>query len=166
MTFQTMCALRVYLRRGDGAPPRSWLQRIFRPSLATHLLQAALRAGVTHASLSLGNMGFARGAKFVSSDVSELPVDALPQCVELVGPRPLLEQFVRDQVKLLADATLVMLEGVHVVPRVAEADVPAGAHHVEYVRAGGRSVPVEHVAVEGAEGNAMARPSTGSGRAE
>ncbi len=149
MTFQTMCALRIYLRRGDGAPPRGWLQRLFRPSLATHLLQAALRAGVTHASLSLGNMGFARGAKFVASDVNELPVDALPQCLELVGPRPLLEQFVRDQVTLLADATLVMLEGVHVVPRVVEADLPASAHRVEYVSARGLSVPVDHVAVEG-----------------
>ncbi len=149
MTFQTMCALRVYLRRGDSAPPRSWLQRVFRPSLATHLLQAALRAGVTHASLSLGNMGFARGAKFVASDVNELPMDTLPQCVELVGPRPLLEQFVRDHVKLLADATLVMLEGVHVIPRVVEADLAGSAHRVEYVSARGLSVPVDHVAVEG-----------------
>lgn len=149
MTFQTMCALRVYLRRGDSAPRRGLLHRLFRPSLATHLLQAALRAGVTHASLSLGNMGFARGARFVASDVSEIPMDSLPQCVELVGPKPLLEQFVRDHVKLLADATLVMLEGVHVVPRVVEADLPETAHHVEYVSAKGLSVPVDHVAVDG-----------------
>lgn len=148
MTFQTMCALRVYLRRGDSAPPRGLLHRLFRKPLATHLLQAALRAGVTHASLSLGNMGFARGATLVASDVSEIPIDSLPQCVELVGPKPILEQFVRDHLKLLADATLVMLEGVHVIPRLVEAALPEGAHRVEYVASRGISVPVDHVSVE------------------
>jgi hypothetical protein len=162
MTFQTMCALRVYLRRGDRAPPRSLLHRLFRPSLATHLLQAALRAGVTHASLSLGNMGFARGGRFVASDVNEVPVDSLPQCVELVGPKPLLEQFVRDHVKLLAHSTLVMLEGVHVVPRVIEADPPASAHHVEYVSAKGLSVPVDHVGVHDQPANVEPAPSAGT----
>jgi PII-like signaling protein len=148
MTFQTLCALRVYLRRGDSAPPKSLLGRLFRRPLSTHLLQTALKAGVTHASLSLGNMGFAKGAKVLSADVGDIPLDAMPVCVELVGPKPLLEQLVRDQVKLLADATLVMLEGVHVMPRVVEGDLPAGAHHVEYVKAGGLQVSVEHVDVD------------------
>jgi PII-like signaling protein len=147
MTFQTMCALRVYLRRGDNAPPTSLLKRLFRRPLSTHLLQAALKAGVTHASLSLGNMGFAKGAKVLSADISDIPVDSMPVCVELVGPKPLLEQFVRDHLKLLAEATLVMLEGVHVMPRVAEGDLPASAHHVVYVKAGGLEVPVDHVEV-------------------
>jgi hypothetical protein len=160
MTFQTMCALRVYLRRGDEAPPRRLLHRFFRPSLSTHLLQAALRAGVTHASLSVGNMGFARGARAVASDVNEIPIDSLPECVELVGPKPLLEQFVRDEVKLLANATLVMLEGVHVVPRVVEAELPPSAHHVEYVSAKGLSVPVDHVALD--EGASAAGAATGT----
>lgn len=148
MTFQTMCALRVYLRRGDHAPATGFLRRLFRRPLTTHLLQAALRAGVTHASLSLGSMGFARGAKVVAADVTEVPVDAMPVCVELVGPKPLLEQFVRDHLKLLADATLVLLEGVHVVPRVVEGELPGSAHRVEYVQAGGMQVPVDHVEVE------------------
>lgn len=147
MTFQTMCALRLYLRRGDSAPPRSLLGRLFRRPLSTHLLQAALQAGVTHASLSVGNIGFARGAKVIASDLGEIPLDTMPVCVELVGPKPLLEQFVRDHAPLLADATLVMLEGVHVVPRVVEGDLPARAHHVEYVRAGGAEVVVDHVDV-------------------
>jgi PII-like signaling protein len=147
MTFQTMCALRVYLRRGDNAPPQSSWKRIFRRPLATQLLQTALKAGVTHASLSLGNMGFARGSKVVATDISEIPIAALPVCVELVGPKPLLEQFVRDHLKLLADATLVMLEGVHVIPQVVEGDLPASAHHVEYVKADGLEVPIDHVEV-------------------
>jgi hypothetical protein len=40
-----------------------------------------------------------------------------------------------------------MLEGVHVVPRVQEAELPASAHHVEYVKAAGLAVPVDHVEV-------------------
>lgn len=149
MTFQTMCALRVYLRRGDNAPPTSLIKRLFRRPLSTHLLQAALKAGVTHASLSLGNVGFAKGAKALSADISDIPLDSMPVCVELVGPKALLEQFVRDHLKLLADATLVMLEGVHLMPRVVDGDLPSSAHHVEYVKAGGIEVPVDHVEVEG-----------------
>ncbi len=151
MTFQTMCALRVYLKRGDNAPQTSLWKRLFRRPLATQLLQTALKAGVTHASLSLGSMGFARGANVVAMDVTEIPMSALPVCVELVGPKPLLEQFVRDHLKLLADATLVMLEGVHVLPQVAEGDLPASAHHVEYVKADGLEVPVDHVEIGDAD---------------
>ena len=151
MKFQTMCALRVYLKRGDNAPQPSLWKRLFRRPLATHLLQAALKAGVTHASLSFGNMGFAKGSKVVATDVTEIPMAALPVCVELVGPKPLLEQFVRDHVKLLTDATLVMLEGVHVAPAIVEGELPASAHHVEYVKAGTLSVPVDHVEVPQAE---------------
>lgn len=147
MTFQTMCALRIYLKRGDNAPQANVWKRLFRRPLATHVLQAALKAGVTHASLSLGNMGFAKGAKVVSMDVTEIPFSSLPVCVELVGPKPLLEQFVRDHLKLIADATLVMLEGVHVIPQVSEKDIPANAHRVEYVKADGLEVPVDHVEV-------------------
>jgi len=147
MTFQSMCALRIYLRRGDGGPPSSLLRRLFRKPLTTHLLQTALKAGVTHASMSLSHMGFAKGANRVSADVSEIPIDAMPVCLELVGPKPLLEQFVRDHLKQLTDATLVMLEGVHVMPRVQEAELPASAHHVEYVKAAGLAVPVDHVEV-------------------
>jgi len=146
-SFQTMCALRIYMKRGDNAPQASLWKRLFRRPLATHVLQAALKAGVTHASLNLGNMGFSKGAKVVAMDVTELPVSALPVCLELVGAKPILEQFVRDNLKILADSTLVMLEGVHVVPQVVEGDLPPGAHRVEYVRADGLEVPVDHVAV-------------------
>ncbi len=92
-------------------------------------------------------MGFAKGAKVLASDIGDIPLDSMPVCIELVGPKPLLEQFVRDHLKILADATLVMLEGVHVMPRVVEGDMPASAHHVEYVKAGGLEVPVDHVEV-------------------
>lgn len=148
MTFQTMCALRIYLKRGDNAPTRGLLDRLFKRPLSTQLLQLALKAGVTHASLSLGSMGFAKGAKVVAMDVSDIPFSSMPVCVELVAPKPLLEQFVRDHLRLVADATLVMLEGVHVIPSVVEGEVPASAHHVEYVKVGALTVPVDHVEVQ------------------
>jgi len=148
MTFHTMCALRIYLKRGDNAPTRGLMDRLFKRPLSTQLIQLALKAGVTHASLSTGSVGFAKGAKVVAMDVSDIPFSAMPVCVELVAPKPLLEQFVRDHLKLVADATLVMLEGVHVMPGVVEGVLPASAHHVEYVKVGGLSVPVDHVDVQ------------------
>jgi len=40
-----------------------------------------------------------------------------------------------------------MLEGVHVAPAIVEGELPASAHHVEYVKAGSISVSVDHVEV-------------------
>jgi hypothetical protein len=71
-------------------------------------------------------------------------MSTLPVCLELVAPKPLLEQFVRDHAKSLAGATLVMLEGVHIAPAL-ESIPGAAQHHVEYVKAGGVSVSVDHV---------------------
>lgn len=134
MTYQTMCALRMYLRRGDLAQATGFWKRLFRRPLAAYFIQEALKAGITHASLNYGNMGFARGAKMVAADATEIPVDTLPVCVELVGPKPLLDQFVRDHRKQLVDATLIMLEGVHVQSMIAEDPPPKGP--VEYVKVG------------------------------
>ena len=141
MTYQTMCSLRIYLRRGDLAEATSFWRRLFRQPLAGHLIRASLKAGVTHASLTFGNMGFAKGAKTIATDLTEIPVDTLPVCVELVGPRPLLDQFVRDHAKELKDATLVMLEGVLIRSSVQEPK----DKDVEYVRVG---APAESVHTE------------------
>jgi PII-like signaling protein len=148
MSFQTMCALRIYLKRGDASQEKGFWRRLVRRPLADHLLQLALNAGVTHASVNLGHTGFARGARAVSSDITEVPLSTLPVCLELVAPKPLLEQFVRDHAKQLAEATLVMLEGVHVSPSVVEGDIQRAPHHVEYVHAGRVTVPVDHVELE------------------
>jgi PII-like signaling protein len=155
VTFTTMCALRIYLRRGDGSNQQGFWRRLFQRPLSTHLLQQALKAGVTHAALSLSQMGFSKGASSVAADLNELPVSTLPVCVELVGPKPLLEQFVRDHAKQLADATLVMLEGVHVRPQILEEErLGSSPHHVEYVKAGAVTVSVDHVEVTAASDEA------------
>jgi PII-like signaling protein len=149
VTYQTMCALRVYLRRGDVAQKTGggfWRKFVHRP-LGAYFVNEALKAGITHASLTYGNMGFARGAKSVAKDATEIPFDTLPLCVELVAPKPLLDQFVRDHHKHLADATLIMLEGVHVRSAIAE-DHP-GPGKVDYVKVGtspeSRKMPAGHV---------------------
>ncbi|HVW26925.1 MAG TPA: hypothetical protein VHC69_16270 [Polyangiaceae bacterium] len=134
--FQVMCALKIYMRRGDLKKSKSFWRRIFTKPLASHFIQQALRSGVTHASMSYGHMGFARGAKGIAMDVSEIPVDALPACVELVGPRPLLEQFVRDHEAELANTTLVMLEGVHLRPTLIEESETSSGVKVEYLQVG------------------------------
>lgn len=150
MTFSTMCALRVYLKRGDKDQGGGFFRRFFKKPLATHLLQQALKQGVTHASVNLGHSGFARGAKAVSVDITEIELETLPVCLELVAPKPLLEQFVRDHAKQMAGATLVMLEGVHIAP--AMESVPGTApHHVEYIKADGVELPVDHVDLDSAE---------------
>jgi PII-like signaling protein len=156
--YKTMCSLRIYLRRGDLPEATGFWARLFRRPLATHLVQAALKAGVTHASLTFGSMGFSKGAKMVATDITEIPVDTLPVCVELVGMRPLLDQFARDHAKLLEDATLVMLEGVHLRTEASDESTQRPSK-VEYVRVG-RHSEASHAPLEDVQAALGVNPPT------
>jgi PII-like signaling protein len=145
-----MAALRVYLKQGDNRRATTWWGRIFEKSLSTHLVYAALEAEITHAAVSLGRIGYSKGAKAVSQDTSDMPMQTLPVCVELVAPRRILEQFIRDQRKHLAGTTMVMLEGVHVSNMYMEDQenaIESYPHSVEYISAGSSEIRVEHVQI-------------------
>ncbi len=74
--------------------------------------------------------------------------------MELLAPKRLLEQFIREQAKHLADTTLVMVDGVHISSlHVAQLDesVEHKPHSVEYITGGNVSVKVEHVEADDAE---------------
>ncbi len=148
--FHPMAALRVYLKQGDNRRATTWWGRMFEKPLSTHLVYAALEAEITHAAVSLGRIGYSKGAQSVSHDNSDMPLTTLPVCVELVAPRRILEQFIRDQRKHLAGTTLIMLEGVHISSMyLDEAEMPIDQypHSVEYISAGGSEIRVEHVQV-------------------
>ena len=123
---------------------------MFEKPLSTHLVYAALEAEITHAAVSLGRIGYSKGAQSVSHDNSDMPLQTLPVCVELVAPKRILEQFIRDQRKHLAGTTLVMLEGVHISSLSlddAEIAVEQYPHSVEYLSAGDSEIRVEHVEI-------------------
>lgn len=148
--FHPMAALRVYLKQGDNRRGNTWWGRMFEKPLSTHLVYAALEAEITHAAVSLGRIGYSKGATGVSHDNSDMPMQTLPVCVELVAPKRILEQFIRDQWKHLEGTTLVMLEGVHISSMSlddAEYAVQQYPHSVEYLSAGGAEIPVEHVRI-------------------
>lgn len=146
--FATVSALRIYLKRGDNRKAPSFWGRLFEKPLSTHLVHAALRAGITHASVNLGHIGFAKDAKQVSHDFTEIPLNTLPVCVELLAPKRLLEQFVRDEAAHLKDTTLVMVDGVHLSVQYLmelEEAIEKKPHQVEYITSGVESLPVERV---------------------
>jgi PII-like signaling protein len=121
---------------------------MFEKPLSTYLVQAALKAGITHASVNLGHIGFAKDAKQVAHDIHEIPMSTLPVCVELLAPKRLLEQFVRDQASHLKDTTLVMVDGVHLSVQYLiemEQAIERKPHQVEYITSGGERLPVERV---------------------
>src|ERR1700748_2301934 len=96
-TFHSMSALRIYFKRGDKRTESSWWGRIFEKPLSTHLVHAALKTGIIHAAVNLGHIGFSKDAKTVAHDASELPMHTLPVCLELLAPKRLLEQFIRQE---------------------------------------------------------------------
>jgi hypothetical protein len=92
----------------------------------------------------------------VAFDSSEIPLSTLPVCVELLGPKRLLEQFVREQARHLAGTTMVMVDGVHISNLyLAEMDeaIEARPHVVEYVDGAQVPLTVEHVRLDVSESN-------------
>jgi PII-like signaling protein len=152
----TISALRVYMKRGDNKKSARWWNRLFEKPLAHHLVNAALEAGLMHAAVNLGHIGFSKDAKNVAYDSSEIPLSTLPVCVELLGPKRLLEQFIREQARHLAGTTMVMVDGVHISNLyLAELDdaIDVRPHHVEYVSGAIVPLAVEHVEMDASEAN-------------
>ncbi len=147
-SFHSMSALRIYLKRGDSRPARSWWERVFEKPLSTHLVYAALKAGVIHAAVNLGHMGFSKDAKAVAHESAEMPMHSLPVCVELLAPKRMLEQFIRQEARHLKDTTMVIVDGVH-VSSLYIADLERGGQEaentVEYITGGREPIRVEHV---------------------
>jgi len=149
--FHTITALRIYMKSGDNKKATTWWGRMFEKPLSTFLVKAALRSGITHAAVNLGHIGFAADAKAVSYEHAEIAMSTMPVCLELVAPKRILEQFIREQSKHLAGATMVMVDGVHVSSlQLAEVDeaVEHRPHSVEYITGGDVSVTVDHVSIE------------------
>jgi PII-like signaling protein len=154
--FSTISALRVYMKRSDNKKAARWWNRLLEKPLAHHLVNAALEAGLMHAAVNLGHIGFNKDAKSVAYDSNEIPLSTLPVCVELLGPKRLLEQFIREQTRHLAGTTMVMVDGVHISNLyLAEMDeaIDAQPHVVEYVDGAPRPLAVEHVQIDTPEPN-------------
>jgi PII-like signaling protein len=152
--FNSISALKIYMKSGDNRKSANWWGRMCEKPLSTYLVRAALQAGIMHAAVNLGHMGFASNAKAVSYDQSEIPMTTMPVCLELLAPKRLLEQFIREQAKHLVGTTLVMVDGVHISSlHLAELEdsVEHNPHSVEYITGGDVSVKVEHVEVESAD---------------
>jgi len=152
----TISALRVYMKRGDNKKSARWWNRLFEKPLAHHLVNSALEAGLMHAAVNLGHIGFAKDAKDVAYDSSDAPLSTMPVCVELLGPKRLLEQFIREQARQLVGTTMVMVDGVHISNLyLAELDdaIDARPHHVEYVSGVQEPLAVERVELDTTDSN-------------
>jgi PII-like signaling protein len=151
--FSSISALRIYLRRGDVKKSQRWWQRLVEKPLSTYLVESAMQTGIAHAAVNLSQIGYTRDATRVSHDHGEIPVNALPVCVELLAPKRLLEQYIREQASHLKNTTLVLVDGVHISDlflNEVEQTIETHPHSVEYIRGidGDTEIEVEHVDAE------------------
>lgn len=156
--FSTISALKIYMKRGDNKRETSWWKRAMEKPLSTYLVREALRAGIPHASVNLGHIGYTPNAKNISIDSGEVPLTTLPVCIELLAPKRVLEQFMRQQAKHLKGTTLVMVDGVHISDlhlSAVDETVEQGPHSVEYITGGDVSIKVDHVQVDEAADEAV-----------
>ena len=151
--FSSISALRIYLRRGDVKKSTGWWARLAEKPLSTYLVQAAMKAGIAHAVVNLSHVGYTRDVTRIAHDHPEIPVSTLPVCVELLAPKRVLEQFIRDEAKHLKTTTLVMVDGVHISDLYlaeVEQTIELKPHSVEYIRGsdGETELELEHVDAE------------------
>lgn len=161
--FSSISALRIYLRRGDVNKSQHWWQRLVETPLSTYLVQSAMKTGIVHAAVNLSQIGYTRDASKVSYDNGETPMNTLPVCVELLAPKRLLEQFIREQARHLKNTTLVIVDGVHVADlflQEVEESIDKHRHSVEYIRGkdGRTELEVDLVDADEDEEAAVARP--------
>lgn len=154
--FSSISALRIYLRRGDVKKSQRWWQRLVEKPLSTYLVEAAMQTGIVHAAVNLSQIGYTRSSERISYDNGEIPVNTLPVCVELLAPKRLLEQFIREQAKHLRNTTLVLVDGVHVSDLFlaeVEANIETHPHTVEYIRGINEDteLQIDHVTTDEAE---------------
>jgi PII-like signaling protein len=151
--FSSISALKIYMKRGDNKKETTWWRRVMEKPLSSYLVREALRAGIPHASVNLGHIGYTANAKSVSIDQGEIPLTTLPVCIELLAPKRVLEQFVRQQAAHLTGTTLVMVDGVHISDlhlSAVDESVEHNPHSVEYITGGGVAVKIEHVQLDDA----------------
>jgi PII-like signaling protein len=152
--FSQISALRIYLRRGDVKKSQRWWQRLVETPLSTYLVQAAMKTGVAHAAVNLSQIGYTRDASRVSYDNGETPVNTLPVCVELLAPKRMLEQFIREQARHLKNTTLVLVDGVHIADlflQEIEETIDQHQHSVEYIRGADGKAELEVELVDASE---------------
>ena len=156
--FSPISALRIYLRRGDVKKSQRWWQRLVEKPLSTYLVEAAMKTGIAHAAVNLSQIGYTRDASRVSHEQVEIPVNTLPVCVELLAPKRLLEQFIRDQAPHLKNTTLVLVDGVHLADLFIQelvTSIEKHRHTVEYIRGNDGRTELEVDHVEGEEEEAV-----------
>jgi PII-like signaling protein len=152
--FSSISALRIYLRRGDVKKSQRWWQRLVETPLSTYLVQASMKTGIAHAAVNLSHVGYTRDASKVAYDNGETPMNTLPVCVELLAPKRLLEQFIREQAKHLKNTTLVLVDGVHIADlflQEVEESIDKHRHSVEYIRGNDGTTEIEVDLVDGDE---------------
>lgn len=111
---ESLSVLRIYLRRRSTVKQpglRGWFKR---KSISRHLVEQALKIGITYASVTMGHLGFVHGSTHVAEDGPDAPAQLLPTCVELVAERDVLDAFVDAFGHELFDAVLVRFDGVAV----------------------------------------------------
>lgn len=152
--FSSISALRIYLRRGDVKKSQRWWQRLVETPLSTYLVQAAMKTGIAHAAVNFSQVGYSRDASKVAYDNGETPMNTLPVCVELLAPKRLLEQYIRENARHLKNTTLVLVDGVHIADlflHEVEESIDKHKHSVEYIRGTDGKTEIEVDLVDGDE---------------
>lgn len=103
-----LVSLRLYFHHAEKVQPSRKLHRFFRPSLATHLLHHAEKAGIEQVILHDVRAGYLKGKGVIHRHV-ESAHPHLPHCIELIDLETKLRDFVKHQAEHLSRVRAIFL---------------------------------------------------------
>ncbi len=105
-----LTVLRLYFSAHQMRQADSWWKRLAPQSLGEHLLRQAKESGVEQALLHRVIGGYLKDHN-LAMDTGEIPPARLPQCLELVGEEPVLQEFLRRNKDHMKGVRTVFLRG-------------------------------------------------------
>ena len=106
--MSNIVSLRLYFQSSLKAQPSRRLHRVFRPSLASHLLHHASREGIEQAILHQVHAGYLKGTT-LSIQNAEATQPHHPHCIELIDIEEKLRGFLQRHKHHLAQVRIVFL---------------------------------------------------------
>ncbi len=100
--------VKIYFRYGQQAKGQTFWQRLWNNNLGQLLLKKAKELNINQAAIFTAKSGYLQGDN-ISSNISEIPSNKNPVCLELVDNPDKLQTYLADNKTLLADTNVILL---------------------------------------------------------
>lgn len=107
--MESMAVLRLYFHYGAKVKTQTLWQRIWNPSLGNHLVTLAKKFGIEQVIWQSVSAGYLKNEQ-IGYNITEIPSDKLPQCVELIDTEAKLRAFMKEDILDFNEVRCVLIK--------------------------------------------------------